>query len=676
MSSRKRASTTSHGPVGYPSPYNNLLKKAAKRMPGETGNSPSSLILDPRDALEQAEAALSSQAGLAQSPPAQHQGFWTCPRTGLLVPKTALANVRWRQDLYRRADKNPSLRRQLRYVCSQSVLVWMNLFGWTYRQKEVNELGDEVSVQGESAHRPFITWLVQDELIEDLNYAIDAGQDRLIDKSRDMGASWSVIAPFQWRWQFRGNNTFLEVSRKQDLVDRRGDMDSLFEKHRYMLRMQPPWMRPRNIRDHVCLMENLDNGSMISGESTNESVGQGGRKTAILLDEFARVKDGEAIDLATRDTSACRIFNSTPQGPGTWFTKLRNSGRVKVFMMHWSRHPEKSREAKQAVGPRGKVIWTNVWYEKECKKRSPQDVAMNLDIDHEQSGLTFFDATMVEQHRIANVKDPVLQLDLRWSDDFGPDAIRKAVRATDVGKIAVLWRAERLRWRLWIPLVDGRPPQQFTYVFGCDVATGSGSSNSVVTVRCAETGAVVAKFWDAFTSPEELADVISQAGIWFGGRYGPAFTVHENNGPGGIVGRKLAKSGYPHLYYQRVDGTKDEMKTGRYGWHSSPESKTVLLARLREEMHKGKFINPCKESLDEALDYIYENGKLMPGKLREEAAGGRELHGDHVIADALTVLALDELPRQRDAAVKPPVGSFAWRKGKARLASARSDRWG
>jgi hypothetical protein len=154
-----------------------------------------------------------------------------------------------------------------------------------------------------------------------------------------------VIAPFQWRWQFRGNNTFLEVSRKQDLVDRRGDMDSLFEKHRYLLRMQPPWMRPRNIRDHICLLENLDNGSMISGESTNESVGQGGRKTAILLDEFARVKDGEAIDLATRDTSACRIFNSTPQGPGTWFTKLRNSGRVKVFTMHWSRHPEKARGA-------------------------------------------------------------------------------------------------------------------------------------------------------------------------------------------------------------------------------------------------------------------------------------------------------------------------------------------
>jgi hypothetical protein len=141
-------------------------------------------------------------------------------------------------------------------------------------------------------------------------------------------------------------------------------------------------------------------------------------------------------------------------------------------------------------------------------------------------------------------------------------------------------------------------------------------------------------------------------------------------------GRKLAKSGYPHLYYQRIEGTKDEDQTGRYGWHSSNEKKIVLLGRYREELQMGRFIQPCKESLDEALDYIFENGQLIPGKLREEVAGGRALHGDHVIADALTVLAMDELPKYRERAVKPPQGSFAWRKVKAKAAGSRKDRWG
>jgi hypothetical protein len=88
-----------------------------------------------------------------------------------------------------------------------------------------------------------------------------------------------------------------------------------------------------------------------------------------------------------------------------------------------------------------------------------------------------------------------------------------------------------------------------------------------------------------------------------------------------------------------------------------------LLARYREAIFKDQIINPCKESLDEILDYIYdENGVLMPGKFKEDTNGARALHGDRVIADALTVLGRDELPKAKALDSRPPAGSFAARK--------------
>lgn len=573
------------------------------------------------------------------------------------------------------AENDPAMQSAILAACEKSCLFWINAFAWTFRQKITNENGEELPAQGDDTHVPFVTWMVQDEFVAELINGIENGHDVLCNKSRDMGATWLICAVLFWYWLFRRNVTFLCLSRKQQLVDRRGDMDSIFEKFRYMLNFLPSWMKPR-FKDYTCHLENLNAGNSIEGESTNEHAGQGGRKTAIMLDEFSRVPNGEEIDLATADTTACRIFNSTPSGPGTQFTKIYKSRRAKIIELPWWRHPEKGRNAKQVLDERGRPKWINKWYEEEVKRRSKRDVAQNLDMDHGQAGDTFFPYDEIERHRAAHQSEPIDLLKIIWSKSFTEDEKRSIITSRKVERIAVIRSGPKMPWKIWVPLVDNRPPQEFSYCIGVDVSNGSGGSNSVASVLCHETGRIVAQFADANTSPEELAEIVAMAGVWFGGRTRWAFVAHENNGPGGVFGRKLVKMGYGLIYYQRVEGQKGEVRTERWGWNSNKAKKEVLLARYREALATDKVINPCRESLDETMDYIYtDGGDLLAAALREEPQGGRALHGDRVISDALTILAREELPKHTDVRVIAPPGTYAYRREQGRREREQASAW-
>ena len=60
----------------------------------------------------------------------------------------------------------------------------------------------------------FDPYLFQEEFIEDLYHAITIGNDLFIEKSRDMGASWCVLAVFFWCWLFEPGFQALVGSRK------------------------------------------------------------------------------------------------------------------------------------------------------------------------------------------------------------------------------------------------------------------------------------------------------------------------------------------------------------------------------------------------------------------------------------------------------------------------------
>ena len=133
----------------------------------------------------------------------------------------------------------------------------------------------------------------------------------MIEKSRDMGASWMCLMAFEWVWHFHSISSFLLVSRKEDLVDKTNDPRSLMWKIDYMHKNQPRWLLPSIGRSNFHII-NHDTGSTIDGESTTGDVARGDRRTAILLDEFASVDQGARVLAATGDATDCRVMNSTP----------------------------------------------------------------------------------------------------------------------------------------------------------------------------------------------------------------------------------------------------------------------------------------------------------------------------------------------------------------------------
>jgi hypothetical protein len=214
-------------------------------------------------------------------------------------------------------------------------VLWLNLTGWTYNPR----------LSGGAKHAPFVLWDFQERAAERLWRRVEEGGDILIDKSRDMGATWLCLGMLLWWWLFEDSTPLLVASRKEEYVDGAGNPDTLFWKLDYLLDHQPHWLRPNVERRHMHL-GNLDNGSVLSGESTNSDLGRGGRRKAILLDEFAAVENGREILTATADAAPCRIFNSTPQGRANAFADVRFSGKTPVLTMHWKDHPVKGKGAR------------------------------------------------------------------------------------------------------------------------------------------------------------------------------------------------------------------------------------------------------------------------------------------------------------------------------------------
>lgn len=600
---------------------------------------------------------------------------WTCTKTGLIVPKTLSENLHWRKELRQRAEDDSPFRAAILSACSQSFLYWCNAFIWTFRQKTVGPDGTELPLTGSAAHVPFITWPVQDEAAIALLAAIEGGKDINLEKSRDMGATWLLLAIADWFFLFRKSVNIGAVSRKEVLVDKPGDMDSLFEKIRYIHRMLPIWQVPP-MKDTYMFLHNLEQDSTITGESTNADVGRGGRKMFYIVDEAAFIRNAGEVESSLSQNTVCQAWASNPNGPSTQFHKRILEKRGVLVQLPWYRHPEKAAGAEQITDEAGRIRWTSPWYRKQQEKYSKKTIAREIDMDHGQAGDMFFDYSELARHRSDHQTDPLDRGDLVWCEPMTAEAQMQKIQEMDDSAMIFIRNHRRAPWRFWFALEKGRPPQYWSYVFGIDVSNGAGGSNSVISVLSVEMGQIVAKFWDAYTSPEELAVLAAQAGVWFGGLRPPAFLCWENNGPGGIFGRKLVGLSYPSYYRQRIDNTIKNSRTPRWGWHSNSNRKEVLLGMYRDALNRDDLINPCMESLDEAADYIYDStGSLIPARLKEEPFGGRQLHGDHVIADALCWLARGEMPRQKNAPIRPPHGSYADRREKHKRALAARDPW-
>lgn len=529
--------------------------------------------------------------------------------------------------------KDSRVQSDFKAAFAEDLCLWLKMTGWTYAPKEVDARGREIP----SAHpaRPFVLWPCQERAVLEILSSIENGNDCVIRKSRDMGASWLLAAVSAWGWLFKEWQTLL-VSRVEDGVDRPSDPDSLLWKVDYLLEAQPRWLLPAapetllkrggDTRQHMMLINPLTSAT-IAGQASTAHVGRGGRRTVVLFDEFASMGDAELAWRSAADCTATRIAVSTPLGSGTHYATLvrqsRTTGDPRLVELLYTDHPLKGANSEVRIDVDGRVtgtalseyVWTP-WLGEQMKRRDTIDMAQNVFATEIGSGSNFFSPAVVtshmNEHGLAGIRSELLRGRL-VPDPNG-------------------------RWRIY---KEGDLNRE--YVMFADPAYGTGSANSAVAVMDAESRELVAEFIDPNIPPYDLSnEMVSMAMTAYRGRRHPLIGW-EVNGAGAAMHHDFIRIGYHEVYRQRMVGTTTERMTVRYGWNSSRRSKRTILSNLARMMAQGECVIPSEDVLREMLDYvIMEDGGIEAGCTRDLSSGARESHGDRVIALAGALMLCDE----------------------------------
>lgn len=518
-----------------------------------------------------------------------------------------------------------------------SFTLWCNHCAWTYRVRDVDASGSEHPSL--VADVPFDLWDCQTEASAAIIDAVRSGDDVVVRKSRDMGASWLMCGIAVWGWMFHSWQS-LFVSRVEDLVDRSGDPDCLFWKIDYLLQAQPRWLLPcdhsqlvkgGDLRQHL-VVRNPVSSATITGQASTAHIGRGGRRTFVMFDEFASLDDAGNAWRSSADCTSSRIAVSTPIGAGTEYERLvlnaRSSRSPRLVELLYTQHPEKSRGAEQRVDDDGLVTgivgstytWSP-WLAQQLLRRDRIDLAQNVFADSVQSGESFFASASIDKHA-HNVRVP----------ERG-EIVRGEFVRSDAG-----------RWRIFAPpCKESRP----SCVMFADPAYGTGSANSAVCVMDAVNCEMIAEFVDPTIAPHNLALEMMAAGrsVFRGNGDRAAMCGWETNGAGAAMHHDFEQARYFSVYRQRQVGTDHERVTHRVGWTSTRRAKRTLLSDLSRELTQGGVVIRSAEALEEMRRYVVlDDGAIEAGTSRDLSTGAREAHGDRVIALAGALMMCSEAP--------------------------------
>jgi phage terminase large subunit len=214
--------------------------------------------------------------------------------------------------------------------CSKNILHWFKNWVWTYDPRLVGRI-DPKTGKTMSPFIRFLLWPKQAAFVTWVVARIIAGKPWLLEKSRDQGATYLLVAIFVWFWLFTPGFKGTFGSRDADLVDSRDNPDSIFEKMRIILRRLPPWMLPEGFdwrkHDNIMQLTNPANGATITGEA-GDQMGRGGRSTCHVVDEAAFVPRIHKVEAALSGTTDCVgwVSSVNPQeGMGNFFARKRHT---------------------------------------------------------------------------------------------------------------------------------------------------------------------------------------------------------------------------------------------------------------------------------------------------------------------------------------------------------------
>jgi len=238
---------------------------------------------------------------------------------------------------------------QIIYLASDDIFFFFNCCLWTYDPRPEHAPAD----------KPFCTFPRQDDYLRWLErmYEEPGNVAGFADKARDVGCSYMTIGWDVHHWLFHDSFNAHLGSRKEELVEKRGNPDTLFFKADYMIRNLPPWMLPPgfdiNENHRHMIIDRPDNGNTITGESANPDFGRGGRYSTILMDEFGFWQHARAAWESCGESAHFRLAVTTPPrtGKSSHAHKLRsgNAGKVNVFTFDYDSVPWKDAQWLQAA---------------------------------------------------------------------------------------------------------------------------------------------------------------------------------------------------------------------------------------------------------------------------------------------------------------------------------------
>lgn len=325
-------------------------------------------------------------------------------------------------------------------------------------------------VSGKMATMPFSLFPRQKDLVYFLNDLIAGNVNGLVQKSRDMGATWVCCAYSVWLWLFYPGTAVGWGSRKAMLVDNKGDASSIFEKMRIMIRTLPPCFTPYGLNeDHMPFMRiiNPENGSIITGEA-GDNIGRGGRTKIFFKDESAHYEHPELIEASLGDNTNCQVDISSVNGTANLFYRKRKSGKLwikgdltntatNIFILSWRDHPLKTQEwydnrvaiaesegtqhilAKEIDMDYAAAVEGVIIPKKWINSAIDSDIKLDLDTDHGQHILGFDISDGGSDKDAYAVRKGIVLRDINHysSNDTGESTRKVAKICEDIGNVSV-----------------------------------------------------------------------------------------------------------------------------------------------------------------------------------------------------------------------------------------------
>lgn len=341
-------------------------------------------------------------------------------------------------------DQALQMQNQITNLAANDVFFFFNVCLWTYDPRPEHAPAD----------KPFCTFPRQDDYLRWLNrmYESEGNVAGFGDKARDVGCSYLTIGWDVHHWLFHESFNAHLGSRKEELVEKRGNPDTLFFKADYMIRNLPTWMHPRGFKieenHRHMIIDRPDNGNTITGESANPDFGRGGRYSHITLDEFGFWQHARAAWESCGESAHFRLAITTPPrtGKSSHAFKLRsgNAGKVNLFTFDFNAVPWKD------------AAWEKAAREGKSVEEFQREVLRSYDSSSEGKVYAKEWQQLVREDNFLEY-NPALPLYLSW--DFGLDGVgmiwwQKDYR-TNRNYILESYMNQNKRIDYYIPFVTG-----------------------------------------------------------------------------------------------------------------------------------------------------------------------------------------------------------------------------